>query len=187
MRVRGVGGWWQGHHVFYFQRVVPALIFGFCHGFKFLVMILGMDDCWVHLILVQRCSKLGPGTLLLHHLWSLSEGFHLLQPSVASFDPLESRLLKHMVNLRVCFQFSCVGNTPLVACVGKAVMNEVELVGGAKNRTQTVETVPLGYCVGENCWVGVSVGWVQLDIELVCEDFFGVASKDQDCKNKYTK
>ena len=67
-----------------------------------------------------------------------------------------------------------------MACVGKAVMNEVELVGGAKNRTQTVETVPLGYCVGENCWVGVAVGWVQLDIELVCEDFFGVASKDQD-------
>jgi len=60
------------------------------------------------------------------------------------------------------------------------VVNEVEFVGRAQHRTQTVETVPFGYCVGEYFWVGVAVGWIQLDIELVCEDFFGVASKDLD-------
>lgn len=60
------------------------------------------------------------------------------------------------------------------------MVNKVELVGRAQNWTQTVEAVPFGYCVGEYFWVGMAVGRIQLDIELVCEDFFGVAGKDLD-------
>ena len=58
------------------------------------------------------------------------------------------------------------------------MVNKVEFVRGAENWTQAVETVPFGYCVGEYFGVGMAVGWVQLDIKLVGEDFFGVARKE---------
>ena len=56
----------------------------------------------------------------------------------------------------------------------------LSLIEIPEQRTQTVEAVPFGYCVGEYFWVGMAVGRIQLDIELVCEDFFGVAGKDLD-------
>jgi len=74
-----------------------------------------------------------------------------------------------------------------VTGVGEAVVNKVEFVGGAENRTQAVETVSFGYGVGENFWVSMAMGRVQLHIELVREDFFGVASKDKGKKCKHTK
>ena len=75
-----------------------------------------------------------------------------------------------MVELRysylgICFQFSRVGNTSFVTGVGEAVVNKVEFVGGAENRTQAVETVSFGYGVGENFWVSMAMGRVQLHIE----------------------
>jgi len=92
-----------------------------------------------------------------------------------------------MVHLGIGFQFSGVGNTSLVSCRGEAVVDKVEFVWGAKNRTQAVETVPFCYCVGEDFWVGMSVCGVQLHVELVGEDFFCVASQDKGKKGKNTK
>jgi len=74
-----------------------------------------------------------------------------------------------------------------VSCVGEAVVDKVEFVWGAKNRSQAVETVPFCYCVGEDFWVGMSVRRVQLHVELVGEDFFCVASKEKGKKRKHTK
>ena len=50
-----------------------------------------------------------------------------------------------------------------------------------------METIPLGDCVGEYFGVGVAVGRVQSDVELVGEDFFGVAGKEKGEKCKHTK
>ena len=54
-------------------------------------------------------------------------------------------------------------------------MNEVEFVWRAEHRSQVVEAVSFGYCVGELMGVGMSMARVQFDIELVGENFFGVA------------
>ena len=60
-----------------------------------------------------------------------------------------------------------------------SVVDEMELVVGAKDRAEAVETIPLGDVVGQNSWLGVTVLGVYFDIEVVCEDFFSVTGEDE--------
>ena len=63
--------------------------------------------------------------------------------------------------------------------LGDSVVDEMELVVGAKDRAEAVETIPLGDVVGQNSWLGVTVLGVYFDIEVVCEDFFSVTGEDE--------
>jgi hypothetical protein len=59
------------------------------------------------------------------------------------------------------------------------MVDEVELVVGAKDRAEAVEAIPLGDVVGQNSWLGVPMLGVYFHIEVVGEDFFTLAGEEE--------
>ena len=74
-----------------------------------------------------------------------------------------------------------------MAGVGQTVVDKVEFMGGAENGTKTVESVSFGYGMGEDFGVGMAVGWVELYVKLIGENFFAIARYDEGEKGEQSK
>ena len=59
------------------------------------------------------------------------------------------------------------------------MVDEVKFVIGAQDGSEAVESIPLGNVVSQSRWLGVSVVWINFDIEVVGEDFFSVTGEDE--------
>ena len=58
----------------------------------------------------------------------------------------------------------------------QTVVDKVELMVGAKDRSLVVEAVSLGDVVSQDAWVRMSMVRVKLDVETVGEDLLGTNS-----------
>lgn len=85
----------------------------------------------------------------------------------------------HDTHLAVSLQLPGVRDAPLVSGLRDSVVDEVKFVIGAQDGSEAVESIPLGNVVSQSRWLGVSVVWINFDIEVVGEDFFSVAGEDE--------
>ena len=88
-------------------------------------------------------------------------------------------MLQHKTYLVISLQLPGVRNTSLVSRLGDSMVDEMKFVVRAKDRSEAVESIPLGDVVGQNRWLGVTVVWIYFDIEVICEYFFSVAGEDE--------
>lgn len=58
----------------------------------------------------------------------------------------------------------------------QTMVDKVELMVGAKDRSLVVEAISLGDVVSQDAWVGMSMVRMKFDIETVGEDLFGTNS-----------
>ena len=66
--------------------------------------------------------------------------------------------------------------TSLGASMRQTMVDKVELMVGAKDRSLVVEAISLGDVVSQDAGVGMSMVRMKLDIETVGEDLFGTNS-----------
>ena len=92
---------------------------------------------------------------------------------------LEQWRVTTITHLVVSLQLPGVSEAPLVSGLRDSMVDEMELVVGAKDWAEAVETIPLGDVVGQNSWLGVPVLGVDFHIEVVGEDFFTVAGQEE--------
>ena len=78
-------------------------------------------------------------------------------------------------HLRIRLQLPGVWEAPLVSGVGQPLVDEVELVLGAQQRPEAMESVPLCDVVRQDGGVGVALVRLDLDVEMVCEHLLGLA------------